>query len=63
MSEYEHSAVEFANEQLDISVDTDGDDLYEVEEEIESSFDLETSVASSECFVAITSIPHIFAGK
>ena len=39
LSECEHSDAEFAKEQSDISVDTD--QLYEVEEEIESSSDLQ----------------------
>ena len=66
VNEYEHSDAKFAKEQSDISVDTDGDDsdeLYEVEEEIDSSFDLETSVASGEFSVASTSIPHVVASK
>ena len=33
LSEYEHYDAEFAKEQTVISVDTDGDELYEVEEE------------------------------
>ena len=31
LSEYEHSDVEFVKEQSDISVDTDGDDSYELQ--------------------------------
>ena len=59
MSEYEHSGVEFAKEQSDIS----SDELYEVEKEIEISFDLETFVTLREFSVVSTSIPHIFARK
>ena len=57
--EYEHSDAEFAKEISNISVDTDGDDsdeLYEVEEKTENSFDLET-------FVATTSVHNIFSSK
>ena len=53
MSEYEHYDVEFAKEQSDMSVDTDGDKVYQVEEETESSFDLETSVASSKSLLPL----------
>ena len=66
VSENEHSDVEFAKEQSDRSVDTDGDDsdeLCELKGEIKCSFDLENFVASSEFSVTSTSIPHVFASK
>ena len=62
-SDYEHYDVEFAKEQSDISVDTDGDELYEVAEKIESSFDLKNFCCLWRVLVTTASIPHVFASK